>query len=166
VTIPARMRSHKSVVNRFLTMASKSDIQKELDFVTGQLSTQVRTLALGTLAFTWGLFVSNSPFARALTARLNWQLVLVSIIAVLTMSFDFLQYLMGYINVDTLFNRVEADGETQGHYDYDSLSWKVRKWCFRGKIVALIVAVLWLVCILAYWLFSSYSTPTPLEWNV
>jgi hypothetical protein len=136
-------------------MASKSDIQKELDFVTGQLSTQVRTLAFGTLAFTWGLFVSNSPFARALTARLDWQLVVVSIIAVLAMSLDFLQYLSGYINVDTLFNLMETNEVTEGHYDYDSLSWKVRKWSFRGKLLTLIIAVLWLLCILAYWLFIT-----------
>lgn len=147
-------------------MASKSEIQKELDFITGQLSTQVRTLAFGTLAFTWGLFVSNSPFARALTARLNGQLVGVSTIAVMTMSFDFLQYLMGYINVGTLFQRVEADGSPEGHYDYDSLSWKARTWCFRAKIFTLIVAVFWLVSVLVYWLFISQSTPASLEWSV
>jgi hypothetical protein len=147
-------------------MASKADIQKELGFVTGQLSTQVRALALGILAFTWGLFISNSPFARSLTARLNRHLVGVSIIAVMTMSFDFLQYLMGYINVDSLFNSVEADGATEGSYKYDGLSWKARKWCFRAKIFTLIVAILWLVSVLGYWLLSSYSTSVSFEWSV
>lgn len=71
-------------------MASKSEIQKELDLVMGQLSTRVRTLAFGTFAFTCGLFVSNSPSTRVdraaeRAARRS------CIIAVMMISFDFLQ---------------------------------------------------------------------------
>jgi hypothetical protein len=96
-------------------MVSKEDVRKELDFLTDQLSPQVRTTAFEALVFAWGLLVGDSAVARSIAGQLEWHLVAVGAMAVLTMFLDFAQYLAGYINVHSLYrtmgsvNPEEAD---------------------------------------------------------
>ncbi len=137
-------------------MASKADILKELDFVTDKLSTQVRTTALGALVFAWGLLVGESSVARSVAGQLKWHLVGVGAVAILTMFLDFLQYLAGYTNALSAYRAMEAAKKTEGQFDENSFSYRLRKFFFYGKSLGLMVTVIWLLCTLGHWLIISY----------
>jgi hypothetical protein len=72
-------------------MVRRETVLKELDVLTDQLSTQVRTTAFAALVFAWGLLVGDSAVARSIAGQLEWHLVAVGAMAVLTMFLDFAQ---------------------------------------------------------------------------
>jgi hypothetical protein len=136
-------------------MVSKEDVRKELDFLTDQLSTQVRTTAFGALVFAWGLLVGDSAVARSIAGQLEWHLVAVGAMAVLTMFLDFAQYLAGYINVHSLYRTMESVNPKDGQYNESSYSYRFRLYLFYIKMISLGVTVLWLLSVLGYWLVTS-----------
>jgi len=137
-------------------MASKADILKELDFVTDKLSAQVRTTALGALVFVWALLVGESPIARSVAGQLEWHLVGVAAVAILTMFLDFLQYVAGYVNEKNVYRAMQAAKEDTAEYDETRCSWRLRLIFFWAKILGLTVTVIWLLAVLGYWLSTSY----------
>lgn len=138
-------------------MTSKATILEELKYLTSTLSTQVRTTALGALAFSWGLLIGDSPVARSLAGQLKWHLVGIGAMAILTMFLDFGQYFAGYINASSLYQTLEAAKANEGEYDYSSLSYRLRVYLFYGKIVSLTLTVIWLLSVLGFWLIRSYG---------
>jgi hypothetical protein len=136
-------------------MVSKEKVLTQLDLLTDQLSTQVRTIAFGALAFAWGLLLGDSAVARSIAERLEWHLVAVGAMAVLTMSLDFAQYLAGYVNVLSLYHTMETAKTDNGEYDTSTYSFKFRLYLFYLKMISLGVTVLWLLSVLGYWLAKS-----------
>ena len=136
-------------------MASKADLRKELDFLTDQLSTQVRTTAFGALVFAWGLLVGDSAVTRNVAGRLKWHLVAIGAMAVLTMFLDFAQYFAGFVNVHSLYKTLETAKKDEARYDENSCSYKLRLYLFYIKMISLGVTVLWLLCVLGYWLATA-----------
>jgi hypothetical protein len=140
-------------------MASKTDILKELAFVTDRLSTQVRSVALGVLAFSWGLIVSDSRVAQDLRELLIKNLVGIGAAAIVVMLFDFLQYLAGYSNTMKAYKEMASSGTDHAEYDEASKSFKLRKFFFYAKMVSVTLTVLWLVGALGYWIaFAKPAT--------
>jgi hypothetical protein len=139
-------------------MASKNDILKELDFVTDRLSTQVRSVALGVLAFSWGLIVSDSRVAQDLRELLIKNLVGIGAAAIVVMLFDFLQYLAGYSNTMKAYKEMESLRTDHAEYDEDNKFFKLRKFFFYAKIVGVTLTVLWLVGALGYWI--AFTKPS------
>jgi hypothetical protein len=107
-------------------MPSKAEIIKELDFVTDTLSKQVRTTALGTLVFAWGLLVGESAAARSIAGQVQWHLVGVGAVSILAMLFDFLQYVAGYRSVKALYDKMDVENQEEGWYDETSYSYRLR----------------------------------------
>ena len=138
-------------------MASEKEIVDELDFLTDRLSTQVRTTALGALAFSWGMLIGNSEVTKNLTAQLKWHLVGVCALSVLTMFLDFAQYCAGYKGTRAVQRAAERAENHQAEWDENSLYFRLRVFFFGAKMATLSATVFWLLGALAYWLVTSYS---------
>lgn len=138
-------------------MATKTDILGELNFITDRLSTQVRTTAFGALVFAWGLLVGDSPVARSVAGQYGVHLIIVGGMAILTMFLDFIQYFAGYVNVRSLYRRMEAADRNEGQYDQSSFSFRVRFYLFYVKIASLTLTIVWLLYVLGHWLITSYG---------
>jgi hypothetical protein len=135
-------------------MATKEKIIDDLNFVTDRISTQVRTLALGVLAFIWGIVISDSEMAKSIAQPANAQLLGIAGGAVLTMLLDFFQYIPGFINTRNLLSKMERTKATEGTYDYSSWGFRLRNFFFWGKVVVLTITVLGLLRILAWRFFN------------
>jgi len=138
-------------------MASKTDILKELDFVTDKLSTQVRTTALGVLVFAWGLLVEQSTVARSVASEMKWHLLGIGGTAILAMFLDFLQYVSGYINARRAYKRMTKLGRSDVKFEDYNISYKLRLFFFYAKIIGLVLAVIWMLSVISYWLATSYG---------
>lgn len=136
-------------------MAKKSEIVEQLNAVTDKISTQVRSVALGVLALSWGLFIGESEVAKSVASQLKWHLLLVGAAAVLVMFLDFLQYVSGYLNVRALLAQMEQKKVDEGQYDYGSRTYRLRLFFFGAKQVVLAVTVLWLLVVLGRWLLAT-----------
>ncbi|MGC2743821.1 MAG: hypothetical protein WA672_11580, partial [Candidatus Angelobacter sp.] len=88
-------------------MANQKDVLERLHFITDRLSTQVRTLGLGILVVTWGIFIGDSPTARDMSHGLKVPLLLAGAGSILAMLLDFLQYVAGYLDAQTTLRTLE-----------------------------------------------------------
>lgn len=131
-------------------MATKEKIIGDLDFVTDRLSTQVRTLALGVLAFIWGIIISDSQTAKSIAEPLRAQLLGIAGGAILTMLLDFLQYVAGYLNTASVLAEIEKIKATEGTYDYGSWGFRFRRFFFWSKMTVITITVLALLRILVW----------------
>ena len=122
-------------------MPTLQDVYDRLHFVSDRLSSQVRLVALGVLALSWGLLIGESKTATEVAETSKDGLLFVGGLAILTMFFDFLQYVCSYLDA----NRVKKEGE-DSHSDevlYDATKWTYR-WqniMFWSKQVLLSVTV-------------------------
>jgi hypothetical protein len=95
---------------------SYADIVKDADAISDKISTQVRTLGLGLLAFTWGALASQVQIARDLAAARKWQLLLISLIAILGLFTDLLQYVFAYQLTLTTIRKMDEERKSEGRY--------------------------------------------------
>jgi hypothetical protein len=135
-------------------MAQKRDVLDQLTSVSDRLSTQVRTVALGILALTWGLLVGDSAAAKDISSHWRGNLVALGGLAVLVMFLDFLQYVAGYHNVRALQEKMEKESLEEVRFDDTSWSWKLRLFFFHAKQWALAINVTWLLTVLSLWLLN------------
>src|SRR5438093_350069 len=114
-------------------MASRKDIQDDIDFLSDRISTQVRTIALSVIAIAWLFLVGgkDGPILRVPPSRdlLLWAGAL-SLGALIV---DYLQYLMGYLDGKRVLREGERDNVTDFHYDYRATTYKLRTWFYWGK---------------------------------
>jgi hypothetical protein len=139
-----------------------------LDVVTDKLSTQVRTLAVGLLAFAGGLLVAGlgavKPNGQGLQLP-DWvqsRLLLIAALALVTLLFDVLQYVLLYVltrqtrerlNDKIAELRVENTSldasKVEVGYAQDSFPHRGARTCFWLKIASLAVATAWLTIVAA-----------------
>ncbi len=89
-------------------MVTKETVLSDLRDVTDKVSSQVRTVAIGVLAVTWGLLVGDSSVAKAIATQLRGSLVLLGAASVLVLFLEFLQYVAGYRSTKNLLRVMEA----------------------------------------------------------
>ena len=122
-------------------MASRKDIQDDIDFLSDRISTQVRTIALSVIAIAWLFLVGgkDGPILRVPPSRdlLLWAGAL-SLGALIV---DYLQYLMGYLDGKRVLREGERDNVTDFHYDYRATTYKLRTWFYWGKQGLLVAGV-------------------------
>lgn len=129
--------------------------------MTEKLSSQTRTTAIGVLALTWGLLIGDSPAAKAISVQLKPGLLLLGAASVCVLFFDFLQYVAGYLATKSVFEDLERrKAQEKGEYDYEKLSYRLRKFFFTAKQVVLILTVVTLFVVIGGWIVSSRQTPT------
>lgn len=136
-------------------MPTEKQICDELDKVTGTLSTNLRFLTIGLLAFTGGLLISDSEFARQLPTWVNARLFGVALLCLVTLLLDVLQYVGLYwsdrATLTKLENRqkeakkAEQPPPTTEDFDPTHMGRRIADVCFVGKIAVLLAAATWLV---------------------
>jgi len=135
-------------------MVKKHEVLDQMKSLSDRISTQVRTIALGLLALTWGLLIGESEAAAAFSGESRHSLILIGGIAIITMCFDFLQYLFGYRNTYALLKEMEREGKEKGQYRTADWAYKLRSVFFVAKQISLGVAVVWFIVNLIVY-FSS-----------
>src|SRR4029077_18163031 len=98
-------------------MATKKELLERKHFVSDRLSTQVRTISVGTLAVSWGILIGESKTAQDMAGALRVPLMLVGAISILALLFDFLQYAAGYSDVSAVVRKMEKAGEQEAGFD-------------------------------------------------
>ena len=129
-------------------MAKISDIVKELQDLSNQISLQVRTIALSLLALSWGLLVGAAPVHVQISDNERTGLIRIGLVAILVLLIDFLQYLSGYKDALTVLTTAEAKGLQEASYDSRSLLYRLRGWLFRAKTWMIFVASAYLFYLL------------------
>jgi len=123
-------------------MVSKKNVMEEMDFLSDRISSQVRTIALGLLAITWGLLIGQSVVAAEISRDTKGGFLVIGTIAILSMFLDFLQYFFGYWNNRKLLNKMEEENKQEGEYNYLACSYRLRDAFFWIKQVSLMAGVL------------------------
>jgi hypothetical protein len=90
------------------------DTTAQLEWLSDRISTQVRWFAVGVLALVWGLLVTPP-----VTLKLPPQaLLVVALLAVSVLFFDFLQYAVGYLSAHRLHREIlETPGQSLAGFD-------------------------------------------------
>lgn len=110
------------------------EVIEELQFLSTQLSIQVRTIALGLLAVSWGLLIGSSPVALEVVGGLRTGLLRVGLLAILVLLLDLAQYVCAYRNVYTTLRAAEARGRTEVTYNPHAWLYRLRTWLFWSKL--------------------------------
>jgi hypothetical protein len=119
------------------------DVSEEAQWLSDRLSVQVRWVAVGILAFVWGLIISP-PRELAISQRLVLWAGLLAIAALLV---DLLQYVVGYIYTVRILRRMERG--TDASYNRRHPLYRLRHYCFVAKqIIALGAGVMLAIAVL------------------
>jgi hypothetical protein len=118
-----------------MATVSTKETREELQWLSDKLSAQVRLIALGMLAVSWGLLVSP-PQGVNVSAR---GLLVVAILALLTMIVDMLQYVVGYANTRRHHRRLIRENIEEG-YDPEAPLYRFRIRLFWAKQILVGVA--------------------------
>ena len=118
--------------------AALSDVYEELNFLSGQVSTQTRTIALGLLALSWGLLVGETTVRLMLDQSLRLGFLRVGMGAILALVLDFFQYVAGLLYVDTVRRSAERRKANEVIYDYDAQLYRARGWFFWLKVIVVV----------------------------
>jgi|SRR5271155_2763536 len=133
---------------------SYAGVIERLEKVSDRISAQVRTLGLGTLAFTWGLLVGQSAVANDIAKSLRWHLLLIGALTIAALLLDFLQYVSGYFVANNLRATMEREHKDWGKFRYKSFPYRVQSFCFVAKQVLMIVTAIWLVIAIVVYLIA------------
>lgn len=133
-------------------MAKISEIIEELQFLSDRISTQVRTISVSLIAFIWILLLGGEKAPFEFSIVVKRQLIVIMFLAVITMLFDFLQYVFGYINTNSLRRTLEKNKKTEGEFDYTSLIYLMRIRIFWAKQIILAISIVWLGVIITWYL--------------
>lgn len=129
-------------------METLDDNKKNLDTLSGQISTLVRTAALGVLAVVW-LFLSGSKGAAPILGEVPaWQLVSIAALSILAILFDLLQYVCAYEQIKRARHAARAADKPTIEYTDDAYR-KARFAFFRAKFWVTMIAAVWLIYALA-----------------
>lgn len=135
-------------------MPTKKEIIEELNFLTELVSTRVRTISAGTLAFCWVL-IFESIFKKGSTTIISINLLLVPVsLAILTLVADFAQYWFGYVGTHRAFKEMEEEDKEDISYDYTALAYRVRSFMFYMKQALMLASVLSLFIIIGLRIFK------------
>lgn len=119
------------------------EVSQEAQWLSDRLSVQVRWVAVGILAFVWGLIISP-PRELAISQRLVLSAGLLAIAALLV---DLLQYVVGYVYTIRILRRMERGAEAS--YNRRHLLYRLRHYCFVAKqIIALGAGVMLAIAVL------------------
>ena len=127
--------------------------------VSGQISAQTRTLALGMLAISWALLTVHDDPLRTMAAHVGRPLLLAfAVCSVLVIVFDLFQYVAGNQVVDSAIKAAETSPKGEAQYNAGSLAYKAQALLFWGKVVFLAGAAVMLTVIFVR-LFSGAELP-------
>lgn len=137
-------------------MPTLKELIGDLDFITDRLSTQVRTVALGLAALSWGLLLGESQAAAAAAAQMKLGLLLVGTLAVVTLLFDFSQYVFAFLDADRVRKEAEDSDVKEAEYDYETWTYRLRSFFFWGKQVLAGMTAIVFVAVVGKYLVRAF----------
>jgi hypothetical protein len=117
----------------------------DLDWLSDRISTQVRWFAAGVVGLVWGLLVTP-PAALRLSSSV---LLVVALLAISVLFFDFLQYAAGYLAVRRLHREIlETPGQAVAGFNTRDLCYCARHFFFWTKQAIAILTFIGLIAAL------------------
>lgn len=142
-------------------MPSLDKILERKKEVSGQVSAQTRTLALGTLAISWALLtVHDEPLRTMATSIYRPILLGLAVCSVLVIVFDLFQYVAATQVVNVAAEEAEHANPQAAKYNNNSAAYILSTLFYRAKFVLLIIAGIILVVIFIQ-LFSNSKSSSP-----
>jgi len=138
-------------------MATQNEILAREKDVTDKISTQVRTISVGLIVFTWSIYNSaENTLAAAMRNVLAPLFLVVDILCIAALSADFIQYVCAKVSVENSLNQpIDAANDVYG-YHTGWLSYKGQYWAFWAKIVLCGLAIA-LACVLTAYGLAALS---------
>lgn len=118
-------------------MPTVKEIVEELDFYSSNLSSNVRTVALGAIAFSWALVVDSKASIYQVAPAL--------ILALLAVFFDFLQYYASYYMNTNLLKKMEKEDLKEVSYNNRSFLYRFKQSMFHLKLILTILSCLYIL---------------------
>ena|ERR1700722_13376322 len=129
--------------------------------VSGQVSTQTRTLALGFLAISWALLTAHDEPLHTMATHVSRYLILaLAVSSVLVIASDLLQYVAATSVAQDAINRAEKVTPPAATYDNTSRAYKAQAFLYHSKFWLLSLGALLLLFIFIG-LFSAPPAPPP-----
>ena len=125
-------------------MPNLKEYIKEKAFVSDRISTQVRIIAIGLLATTWSLLIGQINISKDILQCSRVHFILIIILSILTLVFDFLQYTFSYSNIYKKITKMKNENIDEGDYDED-IYYKLSIFCFKSKQLTLLVGVVYFI---------------------
>lgn len=115
-------------------MPNNKTLIEDLNFLTSQISTIVRTLNFGVLVFIWSLLFTTISTLEEKIAAISSLLIWIAIIVIISLSFDFLQYVVAYINTRKYQKILENDTSIDTiKFNQNECLYKLRDFFFLWK---------------------------------
>lgn len=122
-------------------MATQKDLLERQKEVSGQVSAQTRTSALGLLAISWALLTAHDQPLEAMAAHVpQYQKLALAVLGMFVLVFDMLQYVSATKDVGKALAKAEKDPNKEADYDYDAFTYKAILRCYRLKFSVLTIA--------------------------
>ena len=136
-------------------MATQNDILAREKDVTDKISTQVRTIAVGLIVFTWSIYnASDHTLAAGMKTVLAPLFLVVDIFCIGALLADFLQYVFAKVSVENSLNEpIDAGADIYGYND-EWISYKAQYWAFLSMIDLCGLAILFAFFLTAYGLLE------------
>jgi hypothetical protein len=123
-------------------------VYEDLTTVGDKISTQVRTIAVGLLALVWLVLTGGDHAPSLLGTPSRPLLVFVALLCILTLVFDYLQYLCGWLSSDAVRKKADAESLDETSFNYDDVRYRLRNGFFWLKqILAMVSVVLVLIAL-------------------
>ena len=125
-------------------MSKLTDFITVKDFVTDRISTQVRIIAIGLLATTWSLLIQQTNIWPDILQYSRIHFIGISIFAIITLVFDYLQYIFSYLNINKKIKKMRYEKRDEADYDYD-IYYKLSVFFFYSKQLILLVGAIYFI---------------------
>jgi hypothetical protein len=122
-------------------MASKTDLFKDLDFLTEQVSDRSLKVAFGLIAIWWAILIGDKH-PPGLTTQMMLGPVALATLSILS---DFCQYTVSYAASATLLHGLEESRTETFQYDRTAISYRARVAMFYGKQALAGAALIWFI---------------------
>lgn len=141
------------------TPITELDVNRRKAEVTGALSVQFRTMALGVLALCGGLLIGDLKTSFEMPEWVKLRLIGVAIAVIFALAMDLVQYLFAYLLTEQALKELQ-DAEKYGKKNNCSapiLDWNNNCWAHRAqmtmfwlKLVILFGFVGWMIVFMTY----------------
>jgi hypothetical protein len=123
--------------------------------LSDRISTQVRALAIGIIAFGWSLFSADSASIKLLVQASKVSLLTILALAILALLLDFLQYVAGYKVANKVRLAIEDGTKHDAKYDYKSFLYRTQEFLFFSKQAVIAVSCGWLMFTVGTFIWKS-----------
>jgi len=120
-------------------MADRNRVLDQKTHVSGKISDMCRYIGFGVVAVAWTTLNSSAAFSVSVASNHRTALIGSAIFGILTVAFDYLQFLCGYFSIN------EALKSSTNEYDSSSASYRFRSHFFWAKQVTAALAMLFLL---------------------